>query len=306
MKRFSKITPKAIDQFTAYIKNSGTMDSESLIRKAVEMGYNPYDLIDASLGSVRYDKSAAYLEDPIEDILNDIYEKDPTPGHRYVLDPNDVQSKKAKEIAKSLGNDLGVSQTLNFGRSRSLPNFAVVKKPKTWLEKLVAITTGGHELEHNTDKLIRPDYNIKTPESYQPGHHYKGIYETRELVREINEIPEDSEITSEIKKQSKKAGLKPSAFTRLRSLLGPIGAGFGVYSALKSGDALAAGLEAASAVDPTGISDAALEVNTRLKMSPEERKKASREDFLSAMPMDIANEQRLLDELEEPPKKKGK
>ena len=85
--------------------------------------------------------------------------------------------------------------------------------------------------------------------------------------------------------------------------IGPIGAGIGAISALRSGDVPAAVLHGAAAIDPTGISDAALDINNRLKMNPEDAAQASKEDYYSAMPDDLANEQRMLDELKEPPKR---
>ena len=300
IKRFSEITPKSIDKFNAFIANSPMVSYKDLVDKAIEMGHNPQDLIDAALGSVKYEKSRANLEDPIEDILNSVYENDPTPGNRYVLNPSDVVTKKGKQVAKTLKNNLGIASGLNYGKSRTIPNYVVIKKPTDdIIEKLQSIAHGGHELRHNEDFLIRPNIDTKVNDPYKKGHHHKGIYEPDELIREVKNLPKDEKAAQEILKQSKKMGLSSSIFTRLRSLLGPVSAGIGAYSALKSGDALAAGLEAASLVDPTGISDAAAEVNRRLKMSPEERKETSKEDFYSAMPLDIQNEQRLLDSLQD-------
>jgi hypothetical protein len=301
VKRFSPITPRAVSQFTDYVANTPMVTNKDLFRKAIEMGYNPTDLIDASLGNIRYEKSSASLKSNLEDILNDVYEKDPTPGKRYVLDPSEAISERAKDVAKNLGKDLGVAKSLNFGRSRSLPDYAAVSNRYTDLEKLKAISDAGHELQHQVDFLIRPDMKMETEFPFRQGHHFGNIYETSELIREAKDLPRNQKELDEIVKQSKKAGLKPSTFGRLFSLLGkvgPIGAGVSALAALKSGDVGAAALNAASAVDPTGISDAALEVKNRLKMNPEEQEEIAKEDIYSAMPMDIANEQRMLDDLD--------
>jgi hypothetical protein len=285
------------------------LTNKDLFRKAIEMGYDPKDLIDATLGHIKYEKSSASLKNNLEDILNAVYEKDPTPGKRYVVEPIEAISERAKEVAKNLEGNLGVATSLNIGRSRSLPDYAAVRQQYDDLKKLQAITHAGHELKHQSDYLIRPNMSMKTEYPFRKGHHFGDIYETSELIREAKDLPKNQKELDEIVKQSKKAGLKPSTFGRLFSLLGkvgPVGAAIGAASALKSGDVSAAALNAASAIDPTGISDAALEIKNRLKMSPEEQEEAAREDRYSAMPMDLANEQRILDELEKYDEKSGR
>lgn len=299
-KRFKPVDSKGIDKLIAEIKNNPTITSEELIRKAYELGYAPMSLIDAALGSVKYDKSKASLDKPLEDILNDIYEDDPTPGKRYVIDPSEAISPKAKEIAKQLEGNVGIAQSINFGDNpRAHSDYVAIRPAYSELDKLKSITHGGHELKHNEDFLIRPNVKMTDPRPYRPGHHYKEIYEPAELIREARELPKDPKIAQEVVKQSKKMMIKPSMFTRLRSLFGPIAAGAGLYSALKSDDTLGAVLEGAALADPTGLADAAAEVNRRLKMNPEEQKKISKEDFYSAMPDILANEQRMLDSLED-------
>jgi hypothetical protein len=283
----------------AFIANNPTASGEDVFLKAKSMGYSPMDLIDASLGSVKYDKSGASLDKPLEDILNEVYEKDPTPGRRYVIDPKQVTSKKGKDVLSYLDDDLlGVATSLNTGRERSLPDFIGVRDQSKELEKLKAITHAGHELKHQEDYLIRPNLKMTTPDPYKKGHHFKEVYEPYELIREAKDLPKDEKVVKEILKQSKKAGLKPLPFSRLRSVLGPLGGILGAAGAMQSGDAMSAGLELGSTVDPTGVLDAAAEVNRRLKMPAKEAMKESKEDFYSAMPMDIANEQRMLDELD--------
>ena len=269
-----------------------------LMQKAQELGYNPRELVDTALGHVKLEKSSAKLSDNPVDILNAIYENDPTPGRRYVIDPSEAVSERGKQVAKSLEGNVGISQSLNIGKSRSLPDFAAVKMPYNDIEKLKSIADAGHEIKHNTNFLTIPDLKIYNPNPYEEGHHWGPIYETSELNREVRNLPQNEKEVKEILKQSKKAGLKPSLFGRLLSLLGPVGAAIGGYSALKSGDALGAALNIGSAIDPTGVTDAAAEINRRVKMSPEEQEETAREDRYSAMPMDIANEQRMLDDLQ--------
>ena len=308
-KRLSKPTPKAIDQFLAHLTNeSGILSYEDMARKAMEMGYEPNDLIDASLGSIKYDKSGASLEKPLEDILNDIYSKDKVPGQRFIIDPQDVNSKKAKEILQLLQrqNLEGVAVSENFGTGRSLPRFIALKNAKDDLDKLKAISIGGHEIKHLEDYFIRPDIKNYVEDPFKKGHHAKGIYEVDELNREVKNLPEDEKVIKEVLKQNKKNYLKPGLFTKLRGYFGPLANAYGVYSALKAKDSKAAALEAAALVDPTGVADAAAEVNRRLGMSKEEQEESIKEDFYSGMPEEIANEYRMMDQLkklEEPPKK---
>lgn len=218
-KRFSPITPKAIDQFISYISNTPMVQYSDLVNKALEMGYDPHELMDASLGSVKYEKSGASLKSPLEDILNSIYEKDPTPGRRYVIDPKEAISERAKEIAKDIEGSVGYASAVPSKR-RALADYAAVTPRSKDLDKLKGIADAGHELEHLKDFVTRPDFRPKTEQSYKLGHHFKDIYEPRELIREVKGLPEDVKLTKEVIKQSKKSGLKPSMFTRLRSLVG--------------------------------------------------------------------------------------
>lgn len=297
-KRYKPIDSQGISKIVSEIRNNPLIRPEELMIRAKELGYNPLDLIDAALGAVKYEKSSARLDQPFEDFLNSVYENDPTPGRRYIMEPSEAITPRGKEVAKALEGNLGVAQSMNFGRSRALPDYVAIRPAYKDIEKLQSLSHAGHELEHQVDYLIRPNFQMKTDKPFKEGHHYR-LYEPEELIREARDLPKDARIEQEIVKQSKKAMLKPSLFSRLRSLLGPIAAGAGLYSALKSKDATAAALEGAALVDPTGIADAAAEVNRRLKMSPEEQQKTAKEDYYSAMPLDIANEQRMLDELED-------
>jgi hypothetical protein len=218
-KRFSPITPRAVEQFSSFIANTPLVQYDDLVNKALEMGYDPNELIDASLGSVKYEKSSASLKNPLEDILNAIYEKDPTPGKRYVIDPSEAVSERAKEVARNLEGSVGFASAVPSKR-RALADYAAVTPRKTDLDKLKAIADAGHELEHLKDFVTRPDFRPKTEKSFKPGHHFKDIYEPRELIREVKGLPEDVKLTKEIVKQSKKSGLRTSPFTKLRSLVG--------------------------------------------------------------------------------------
>jgi len=297
--RLKKADTSGINKILSEISNNPTISTDALIRKARELGYEPMDLIDAALGSVKYEKSKANLSSPLDEVLNDIFEQDPTPGRRYVIDPTEAISKRGKEVAKSLEGNLGVATSVNFGKSRALPDFVAVRPAYDDLEKLKAIAHAGHELEHQKDFFVRPDYQMKTEKSYKPGHHFKDIYEPSELIREARELPEDEKLIQEVLKQSKKSYVKPSPFTRLRGILAPLAAAAGLYSAGKSGDALGATLEGAALIDPTGISDAAAEINRRLKMSPEEVEEVAKEDKYSAIPGGPSPSDIMIDQLNE-------
>lgn len=278
-----------------------------LMAKAQEFGYDPIDLIDSALGSVKLDKSGALMSQDITDILNQVYEDDPTPGRRYVIDPREAITRRGKEVAGSLKGNLGVAQSINTGRSRSLPDYAAIRMPYTEADKLKAIADAGHELRHSSDSLIRPDLKMLNPNPYTEGHHYGDIYETSELNREARNLPKDEKTAKEILKRSKKSMINSTPFMRLRSILSPLAAGAGLYSALQSKDTLAAGLEGAALLDPTGVADAAAEINRRLKMSPEEQENQQKEDMINILPEGLWQEQQMLNDLEKyNKKKKGK
>lgn len=294
-----KADTAGINKLLSEIASNPTISSEDLIRKARELGYDAGDLIDATLGSVKYEKSKATLSKPLEDVLNDIFETDPTPGKRYILDPSEATSPRGKDVAKALEGNLGVATSLNIGKPRALPDYVAVRPAKTDLEKLKGISHAGHELKHQVDYLVRPDFKMEEKDPFKAGHHYKEIYEPSELIKEVKDLPKDEREIKEILNQSKKSFLKPSPFTKLRNVIGPLAAGAGLYSAMKSGDAMGASLEGAALLDPTGISDAAAEINRRLKMTPKEAKEAAREDKYSAIPGGPGPADIMLDQLED-------
>lgn len=252
MKSYKPITRKSVDEFISHIANTPLIDQEEVIRKAAELGHNPYDLIDAALGSVKYEKSSATMDQPLEDILNAIYEKDPTPGKRYVVDPLDVVSPKGKQVAKDLEKNLGIATSLNIGKPRSLPDYSAVRQRKDALSKLQSISHAGHELEHQKDWITRPDFKVKTDNPFAIGHHYKNIYEPSELIREVKDLPQDEKVVKEILKQSKSAGLKPHLFKKLRTVLGPLATAASALGALSASDVAGA---ATDIVVPGGVEE---------------------------------------------------
>lgn len=306
-KRYATVTPNAVAKYTAFLSNTAApmLTYEEMSRKAIEMGFDPKELIDATLGSIKYEKSGARLGDPLEDTLNEIYKDSPTPSDKFIIDPNAVKSNKGKVLADELGFNKGVAIPDSKRGSIEVPSRIIVRDAKSDLGKLKAIANAGHEIQHPTDFLVRPDLQYNQPKSYKKGHHFKGIYEPDEAIREAKNIAPDAKEIEQVRKASKALGLKPSPFKKILSILGhvgPIGVGIGALSALRSGDVPAAVLHGASAIDPTGIANTALEVNSRLKMSPEDAAQASKEDFYSAMPIGLGDEQRMLDEVQEPRK----
>lgn len=243
---------KAINELIAFISNNPTVGSQDLIRKSMEMGYNPQSLIDQALGSIKIDKSSASLNQSLPDILNDIYGNNPSPGERNIIDPNDLQSKKAKDIYKTMEDRgfVGVSAAGKKG-SRSIPLHQTILDAKTEAEKLKAIAHSGHELKHTEDMLIRPGNLEKVGESpYKLKHHAQGIYEPDELIREIKDLPEDPRIVEQIKKHA--PDIKTYPWKKLRSLLPIVGPAIGLGAGLMSGDASAA---AGEALIPGGVEE---------------------------------------------------
>lgn len=240
-KNISQITLRDVDKFLAAVTNMPELmslpseeASKLMWNKALEMGYHPMDMIDAALGSVKYEKSSANLNKPLEDVLNAIYENDPTPGERYVLNPSSVESKKGKELAKELGDALGIAQAERITKGgRGVPEYSLVRdKPTKSITKLLQkITSAGHELRHGMDWLIRPGWHPKNPDPYVIGHHYKDIYEPSELVKEVFDLPQDEKAVKEVLKQSEKLKAKKYPFTRLKGLVPLlVGAGLASYS----------------------------------------------------------------------------
>lgn len=297
-----------IEKLKSYIANNSALESEDILRKARELKYNPRNLIVPALGSIQLDKSSANLSEDLEDILNKVEETQHAtiPGDRYIVNPETkLYGSRSREVAKDLGTDsAGVAVGRKFGNEpRFSPDFMALLDAKTELGKLDALGIRPHEVGHAEQFMIIPEFK-PTGHSFQEGHHAgKGIFEANELIREAKDLPRNQKELDEIKKQAARMGGKFQPWRRLMSVLshiGPVGAGLGAAAALKSGDVPAAVLHGASAIDPTGISDAALEVKNRLQMSPEESNQQLKEDQYSAMPLDIANEQRMLDELEKP------
>jgi hypothetical protein len=293
-----------IDKIIAHAANTPLITDEDLIRKAREMKYTPRDLLTKAVGSLRLDKSSANLSQPLEDVLNQVDESQRTnvPGNRYIVDPNsNNRGYVTKNVLEDLGDGAGVAVGKKAKGKRFSPEFMAILDAKNEMDMLDTLGVASHEEKHLSDFMTRPEHR-PVGNSFQDGHHQKkGIFEGHELIREAKDLPKDSRELEEITKQTKKMGGKIKPWTKLMSVLGhvgPIGAGIGALSALHSGDVPAAVLHGASAIDPTGIADAALDINNRLKMSPEEAAKASKEDFYSAMPGDLANEYRVQDQLD--------
>lgn len=241
-KRLSKDYNKsAVDALSAFIANNPTVQYEDLVRKSLELGHDPASLIDQTLGSVLVDKNNLNLEKSSEDLLNELYSEDPTPGDRYIIDPNKVKSKKAKQVAADLGTADGVA-VANRTKSRGVPDFVALRDAKTELEKLNMLTGGGHEFKHIEDWMIRPGFNA-VGSFGEKGHHYgPGTYESQELTRVVRDLPPDEKVAKEIAKRTK--DMPKSNFKILRALpiIGTAAAG---AAALSSPDAMAGAMDMA-------------------------------------------------------------
>jgi hypothetical protein len=302
--RDPKVFRRDIEKIISHAANTPLITDEDLIRKSREMKYSPRDLLTKALGSVRLDKSSANLSQPLEDVLNQVDESQKTnvPGNRYIVDP----SKKAygstsREVIEDLGDGAGVAVGKKAKGKRFSPEFMAILDAKNEMDMLDTLGVAPHEEQHLSDFMTRPEYR-PVGSSFQEGHHQKkGIFEGHELIREAKDLPKNARELEEIAKQAKKMGKTVKPWTKLMSVLGtvgPIGALGAAGASLYSGDVPAAVLQGASAIDPTGIADAALTVKQRMDMSPEDAAKASKEDYYSAMPGDLANEFRVQDQLD--------
>lgn len=227
-----------IEKIHSMIANDPSMDSVKLLSIAKNMGYdNPGPLIDAALGSVKLDKSGVPIKADIEDILNEVYSEDITPGKRYIVNPykESAVGTKAKSVIKNLQDEFGdVDQGVALReaqrvRGRAAPKYIAVPDPSFYkdyynlsdeLAKLSTISGAGHELGHSKDWMLYPNFDPKVSSPYKKGHHAKGIFEPDELIREVRDLPVDEKIAKELAKQSDNLKVKPSKFVRLRSLIG--------------------------------------------------------------------------------------
>jgi hypothetical protein len=263
----------AVDALSAFIANNPTAQYEDLVRKSLELGYNPATLIDNALGSVITDKQGLNLSKSTDSLLNEVYEKNPIPGDRYIIDPNNIKSKKAKQVASDLGSSEGIAvATREKGLSRGTPEFVAVKDAKDELGKMGMITSAGHELKHPENWMTRPDFNSKGSFG-DVGHHYgPGTFESQELIKQVRDLPDDEKLAKEILKRA--GGAKASSFKYLKSL--PyIGSAIAGAAALSSPDASAAAADFAipGGLESLGPSedDAAIE---NPQSSPEMRRRA--------------------------------
>ena len=302
--RDPKVFRRDIDKIIAHAANTPLVTDQDLMRKAREMKYSPRDLLTKAVGSIRLDKSSANLSQPLDEVLNRIDESQNsiTPGNRYVVDPSQKNyGKVTKEVIEDLGDGAGVAVGKKAKGKRYSGEFMALLDAKNEMDMLDSIGVGPHEEQHITDFMTRPEFK-PAGSSFQQGHHQKkGIFEGHELIREAKDLPKNQKELDELAKQTKKMGLKIKPWTKLMSVLGtvgPIGALGAAGASLYSGDVPAAMLQGASAIDPTGIADAALTVKQRMDMSPEDAAQASKEDYYSAMPGDLANEFRVQDQLD--------
>lgn len=228
----------AVKSLSSYIANNPTVGYDDLVRKSIELGYDPTSLIEQTLGSVIVDKAGLNLQKPTVDLLNEVYESNPVPGYRYVVDPSNVKSATGKEVAKDLLGNEGVARGWRYqGESRGKPDFIAVEDAKDELSKMRALVTGGHELKHSEDRMIRPNFK-SAGDVGELGHHYgPGTFEAQDLIKQVRDLPEDEKVVKEILKRSK--GLDKPSFRVLRGL--PIiGTAATAAAALSSPDASAA------------------------------------------------------------------
>lgn len=272
-KRLSKDPDsRAIDALTSYISNNPSVQYEDLVRKSLELGQDPTSLIDRALGSVIVDKNSLNLSKPTVDLLNEVYESNPVPGYRYVVDPSNVKSATGKEIARYLSGNEGIASGWRYkGESRGKPDFVAIEDAKDEAGKIRALVAGGHELKHTEDRMIRPHFKSSGTTGELRHHYGSGTFEAEDLIKKVRDLPDDEKIIKEIVKRSK--GLDKPSFRVLKSvpLVGPaIGAGI----AALSGEANAASalpiLGEADSLGPS-VEDAAIE---NPQANPELRKAA--------------------------------
>lgn len=207
-------------------------------------------------------------------------------------------------------------------------------------EILKQIGVQGHEFPHSENIILSnksfphrefienfEKLGKRAPIAGQPGHHFGksgDIIEAKLLQQLIRDLydPEINQIEAGRRELSKKlnelnldkysekdrsyldslrTGLKINPnFKKLMAVLGPAGALMSAGSDASEGKYGTAALKALSAFDPTGLSDAAVDINERLNMSPEELKQQLREDKYKAMPIGLDSPADImLDQLED-------
>lgn len=235
-RRLSTDVPsKGLDKLTSFIANNPMIDPQALAAKAMELGYDPDSALTQTLGSVLADKHSVNLNTPLEDLLNEVYRENPTPGGRYIVNPKTVKSKLGKQIASEMEDSYGISSGFRKpGASRGEADYSAIEDAMDEKGKIKQLATGGHELRHQEDRLIRPNFKSKAM-SGDMGHHFgPGTFEANELIREVRGLPADEKIAKEIVKRSKGAG------SELFRKLPGIGLILGGATAIASQDASAA------------------------------------------------------------------
>lgn len=217
----------AAEKLISYIMSNPGVQHEDLVRKALELGHDPRNLIAQALGTIKIDKAGVSLDRPLEDILNEVYSDDTTPGKRYVIDPNNVQTPTGKKVAKELGDMYGVATGYRDNKGLITPDYYAIQDAKDEMGKIMRVPTGGHELRHGKDYLSTPDFEPTENRAYRSGHHYGDVYETSELIREARDLPENKTMLDRVKKAASNLNLPaPGAFKKIAGIapiLGKVG-----------------------------------------------------------------------------------
>jgi hypothetical protein len=341
MSRYRDVDRAGIDKLINFITNNPTASDKDIEDYTKRLGYLPQELIPMASGAIQSEKYNINMNKPLQEILEEGYELDRTPGRRLILDPNDIKTEEGYKYAHKFKDNPGLQGLAEYdtvklgGKKVLLPTKTIVRDSKNLLDKFRQLSVQGHEFQHIEDILANPDFIEefekleKPPIAGEPGHHFNQpvSFETNKLKKIARDLPDDTESKStanvrrelyskkldklDLSKLSKKdkdsleeykKGLVINPkFKKLMAVLGPIGALAGAGVEASEGNLGEAALQAASAVDPTGIAEAAVDIKRRLSMSPEELKKQQLEDKYTAMPGGPSPADIMLDQLEEEP-----
>lgn len=222
-----------VNRFLQKIAANPEIDQKDLLRISVEMGINPRELIRKSLGSVLVDENNLSLDKPIDDLLNNIFEKNPVPGKRLVVNPNvDISKIDPKELEvigrtlnlfKSKPNVLGHMQYRQnwFDKNafRGKPDISAVRLLGTSDDQMLSqIVTAAHELEHAEDAVLGNIPENQNPIAFNEKHHgRKGIFELDELIKKVRGLSPDPEKIKQLVENSKKLG-SSEVFKKIKSV----------------------------------------------------------------------------------------
>lgn len=212
----------------AKVANSPGITHEDIMRYAAELkAKNPNQLIDEALAEVLLEKSGANMSDPFVDMINKANKDNPIGIDKYIIDPDNAKSPRAKELLSKLNPDEYAASF--FDKNDMTPLHISLKKPKSEYGKAMGLVTDSHENDHILNALTDPSFMSKG-DAGQIGHHIgKGTSETQSLISNARDLPMDEKILQVATKRANKLGIGKKLAQEIPGIAG-LAAGLGMAS----------------------------------------------------------------------------